>query len=65
MPNNQSINNIKPFNQSINNIKSQNNSVGGATAIYTDSSTIFVGQPMGLLLALTYPITFSFTNTRL
>jgi hypothetical protein len=35
------------------------------TVIYTDTRTINKGQPMGLLLSLTYPTTFTFTSSRL
>jgi len=32
---------------------------------YTESRTINVGEPMGLLLTLTYPTTVTFTGTRI
>jgi hypothetical protein len=33
--------------------------------VYLENKTIRVGEPMGLLLALTYPNTFSFTAERI
>ena len=32
--------------------------------VYLENKTILVGQPMGLLLALTYPTTLTFTGER-
>ena len=59
------VQNIKPVLSSVENVKGKMNSVSIPQQVYTEMRTIRVGQPMGLLLALTYPNTFSFTATRL
>ena len=54
MPNNVSVTNPKPSNMVLN-TKPSNNSIKDQTQIYTENRSIYKGQPMGLLLTLTYP----------
>ena len=64
-PNNISVTDQKPDNKMVLDIKPNNRLITDPTSIYTEYRTIFVGNPMGLLLTLTYPNTFTFTATRL
>ena len=42
----------------------KNLSISGEGKIYLETRTINVGEPMGLLLSLTYPNTFSYIAER-
>jgi hypothetical protein len=55
MPNNVSVSIAKPSNL-VSDIKPSNNSIKDQTQIYTEIRSIYKGNPMGLLLTLTYPI---------
>ena len=63
-PQNQSVINTVPNNRSVTNIIPNNQSVNTPTQIYLETRTINKGEPMGLLLALTYPNTFTFQAVR-
>lgn len=54
MPNNVSVTLAKPSNL-VTDIKPSNNSIKDQTQIYTENRSIYKGQPIGLLLTLTYP----------
>jgi hypothetical protein len=54
MPNNVSVTLSKPSNLVID-IKPSNNSIKDQTQIYTEIRSIYKGNPIGLLLTLTYP----------
>ena len=58
------VQDVKPSTNLVLDVKSKNKSVGEETKTYFDTKTISIGQPMGLLLSLTYPSTFSFQAER-
>ena len=64
MPKNYIVEDTKPKNTLVLNTKPKNMKVDGETFQYTETRNIRVGEPMGLLLTLTYPNTFSFTAPR-
>lgn len=55
---------VKPSNVSVLDTKPKNNLVSQPTQVYLETKTILKGQPMGLLLAITYPSQLTFTATR-
>ena len=64
LPANFFVSDVKPNNIQVIDVKPNNDGFNLPTNVYTDTRTITVGQPMGLLLAITYPVTFSMQITR-
>jgi hypothetical protein len=56
---------VTPKNILVIDVKPSLNKVSGETKTYREDRTIRVGEPMGLLLCLTYPQTVSFTGDRI
>ena len=54
----------KPNSYQVVDVKPLMNKAFDETVTYIDTRTISQGQPMGLLLALTYPTAFTFTMVR-
>ena len=54
MPNNVSVTQIKPSNLIVD-VKPTNSLIKDEMQVYTELRNIYKGQPMGLLLTLTYP----------
>lgn len=61
-PSNNSFSDTKPVNATVDDTRPKNISVNFETEVYYES-TINVGEPMGLLLSLTYPNTFTFQTS--
>jgi hypothetical protein len=55
----------KPLISTVSQSKPKMNAIRQPTAIYTEIRTIRKGEPMGLLLSLTYPEELTFTAVRL
>ena len=55
---------VKPIAMMVEDIKPIASSVSGETQVYYDLVTLLAGQPMGLLLCLTYAGDISSTNVR-
>ena len=53
---------IKPDNKVVIDPKPSNKLVNKPTQVYTDNRTYAQGQPMGLLLALTFPAAGTWSN---
>ena len=64
-PQNKAVINTYPANQAVLNTLPKNQSLIDHNYVYTESRTINAGQSMGLLLALTYPTTITFTGERI
>lgn len=58
------VDDVKSSTTVVQDTKPKMESVSGETEVYTTPKTIRVGEPMGLLLAITYPTTLEFTVTR-
>ena len=65
MPKNNLVLDSKPKNNLVLDSKPKMNNINGETVVYTDAYSYVAGQPMGLLLALTYPVGFSGVRNRL
>ena len=55
---------IKPTNNMVSNVKPKTLSADKTEEVYLTSKTILKGQPMGLLLTLTYPEELTFNITK-
>ncbi len=56
---------VKPKLKLVEDVKPNLTKVNGETVVYTELRTILAGQPIGLLLTLTYPIAITnFTANR-
>ena len=65
LPSNSTVTDVKPNNKTVIDQKPNNRLVNDPMTIYYETKTINVGNPIGLLLALTYPNTFTFQGVRL
>ena len=59
------VDDVQPKMSLVGDIKPQMSDVFGETEIYLETRTIPKGQPIGLLLTLTYPEQLDFNITRL
>ena len=58
------VEDVKPQMSLVEDIKPKMSGVSGETERYTIDATILKGQPIGLLLTLTYPEQLDFIKTR-
>lgn len=64
-PENATVTDIKSGNKSVFDIKSNTSQISMEETIILEDKTIRVGEPMGLLLSLTYPTTVNFQGVRI
>lgn len=64
MPNNDAID-TKPIMDQVLDLKPNNNDIFDTNFTYLETRSISAGQPIGLLLSLTYPANMTFTGARI